>query len=111
MMLLMLVALAMLSLSNSSARSVSVGSGISEARANARMALMFAIGELQEQTGPDQRISANGAIVSQVDVLHPHWTGVWSAPPPPGIGYIAPLHFHHALNSGTRNNLPLCGSG
>jgi hypothetical protein len=83
MMLLMLVALAlaMLSLSNSSARSVSVGSGISEARANGRIALMLAIGELQEQMGPDQRISANGAILSPADVRHPHWTGVRSAPP------------------------------
>jgi hypothetical protein len=79
MMLLMLVALAMLSLSSSSVSSAKVGKGISEAKANARMALMLAIGELQEQMGPDQRISANGAIVSQTDVLHPHWTGVWDS--------------------------------
>ena len=79
MMLMMLVALAMLSLSNTTVRTSSTGKGISEARANARMALMLAIGRLQEQMGPDQRISANGAIVSPTDVLHPHWTGVWDS--------------------------------
>ncbi|MFT6794539.1 MAG: Tfp pilus assembly protein PilX, partial [Rubritalea sp.] len=42
MMLLMLVALAMLSLSSTSVRSATVGKGISEAQANARMALMLA---------------------------------------------------------------------
>jgi hypothetical protein len=81
MMLLMLVALAMLSLSSSSVSSAKAGKGISEAQANARMALMFAIGELQKSMGPDQRVSANGEILASAGttVKHPHWTGVWKS--------------------------------
>ncbi|MFT6792527.1 MAG: hypothetical protein ACJAR1_000507 [Rubritalea sp.] len=74
MMLLMLVALAMLSLSSTSVRSATVGKGISEAKANARMALMFAIGELQTHTGNDTRITAPADIVES-DA--PALTGVW----------------------------------
>jgi hypothetical protein len=43
------------------------------------MALMVAIGELQKQMGPDQRVSANGSILSGSTVNHPHWTGVWDS--------------------------------
>ncbi len=74
MMLLMLVALAMLSLSSSSVSSAKAGKGISEAKANARMALMFAIGELQTHTGNDTRITAPADIVES-DA--PPLTGVW----------------------------------
>ena len=76
MMLLMLVALAMLSLSSTSARSATVGKGISEAKANARMALMFAIGELQETAGADMRITANADIL---DAANPPLLGVWKS--------------------------------
>jgi hypothetical protein len=84
MMLLMLVAMAMFSLSSTTVRSTSSGTGLSEARANARMALMLAIGELQKCMGPDQRVSANAEILSDPasptsTVDHPHWTGVWNS--------------------------------
>jgi hypothetical protein len=74
MMLLMLVALAMLSLSNTSVRSATLGKGASEAKANARMALMLAIGELQMHTGSDTRITAPAEILESGA---PPLTGVW----------------------------------
>ena len=64
MVLLTLIALAMLSLSTIEQRS----SGDSEeamrtAQANARMALMIAIGELQKAAGPDTRSTATGELI------------------------------------------------
>ncbi len=84
MTLLLLIAFAMMSLSSTSSRSANILSGMEEAKANARMALMIAIGELQEQMGPDQRISANGGILDNPDIItdevrHPHWAGVWDS--------------------------------
>ena len=79
MVLLGILALGMLSLSAVSVRTSGQNSSRSEARANARMALMVAIGELQKHMGPDQRISAGGANVSPSTVNHPHWTGVWDS--------------------------------
>ena len=53
------------------------------ARANARMALMMALGDLQKYAGPDQRVTANGAILRPVGsgsqpAENSKWTGVWS---------------------------------
>jgi hypothetical protein len=79
MILLAILAMGMLSLSAVSLRSSAQTNGISEARANARMALMIAIGELQKQMGPDQRISANASILSESPVINPMWTGVWDS--------------------------------
>ena len=58
MVLLTLVAIAMLSLSTIEQRSSGGGSNEADrmARANARMALMIALGELQKAAGPDQRV-------------------------------------------------------
>ncbi|MFK7849439.1 MAG: hypothetical protein AB8D78_00550, partial [Akkermansiaceae bacterium] len=81
MVLLSILALGMLSLSTVSLRSSSKSSALAEARANAKLALIMAIERLQSELGPDQRISANGSIISEVssDVIHPHWTGVWDS--------------------------------
>jgi hypothetical protein len=79
MILLTLVAVGLLSLSAVSLRSGAQAKAGSEARANARLALMFALGELQKEMGPDQRVSADGAIVSDTTVKNPHWTGVWDS--------------------------------
>ena len=79
MILLAILAVGLLSLAAVTLRSSGQGDAQAEARANARMALMIAIGELQKQMGPDQRVSANGAILSQSDVKHPHWMGVWDS--------------------------------
>ena len=84
MVLLVMIALAMLSLSTIELRSSQDGRATAEAQANARMALMLALGELQKSMGPDQRVSANGEILSDptsasTTVNHPHWTGVWNS--------------------------------
>jgi len=63
LVLLMVVAIGLLSLSSVVVRSSSRGEALGEARANARLALVLAIGELQKSLGPDQRVSANGAIL------------------------------------------------
>jgi len=79
MVLLALLAIGLLSLSSVSLRSSKQNSAKAEAQANARLALMLAIGELQKQMGPDQRISANGSIVTEVTPANPHWLGVWDS--------------------------------
>lgn len=86
MVLLVLVALAMLSLSTIELRSQRRSDAMAEAQANARMALMLAIGELQKEMGPDQRISARSAVLdtdtestAADSVSHPHWMGVWNS--------------------------------
>jgi len=86
MVLLASLAVGLLSLSAVSLRGVSHVAAQAEARANAHLALMIAIGELQKQMGPDQRISAKASILDadpqtpQIDeVNHPHWTGVWDS--------------------------------
>ena len=100
MVLLTLVALGMLSLSTIEQRS----SGENEenmriSRANARMALMIALGELQEAAGPDQRVTATASILGNANNTgwsmngatkeyirdttavngRKHWVGVWSS--------------------------------
>lgn len=75
MVLLVMIALAMLGLSSIELRSSKHADAMATAQANARMALMIAIGELQQTTGTDQSITAPAAILhhegfSQIDV-HP----------------------------------------
>lgn len=79
LVLLSLLCVGMLSLSSISLRTSVGDSDMSRARSNARMALMLAIGRLQDQMGSDQRVSANGGILSDSTVNHPHWTGVWDS--------------------------------
>jgi hypothetical protein len=89
MVLLTLVAIAMLSLSTIEQRSSGGGANEADrlARANARMALMIALGELQKAAGPDQRVSATATILGSATNPHAngteaqdgrrHWVGVW----------------------------------
>lgn len=79
MVLLTVIAVGLLSLSSITLRTASQNSAQAEAQANARMALMIAIGELQKQMGPDQRISANSAILDDSTVTHSNWLGVWDS--------------------------------
>jgi type II secretory pathway pseudopilin PulG len=86
MVLLAILAVGLLSLSAVTLRTSGRQQAESEARANARMAMMLAIGELQKSIGPDQRITAPSAILdtdpesAAVDgVAHAHLTGVWNA--------------------------------
>ena len=82
--LVMITAMAFLGLSISVTREVSHGKHMQIARANAKMALMIALGKLQCHLGPDQRVSALAAIlekpgVAGEEVILPnrHWVGVW----------------------------------
>lgn len=83
MVLLVMIALAMLSLSTIELRSAQQGQAMQEAQANARMALMIALGELQKHAGPDSRVTAEAAILKPdphaSSVKHPHVLGVWQS--------------------------------
>ena len=85
MSILVLIAVALYSLSSVATKSADIAAAKTEAETNARMALMMAVGELQKQMGPDQRISANADILSlneagnEIAVANPHWTGVWDS--------------------------------
>jgi len=57
MILLTIIAVGLLTLSSISLRSSSQGEAMQIARANARLALMLAIGQMQQMTGPDQRVT------------------------------------------------------
>jgi hypothetical protein len=76
MALLVMVGLGMLSLSKVELRSSQNSKAMAEAQANARMALMIAIGELQRHTGSDTRITAPADIVESGA---PPLTGVWKS--------------------------------
>lgn len=74
MILLAVIVMGTLSLATVTLRSGSRDQALMEARANARMALMIAIGELQKHAGSDMRITAPADIL---DADHPPLTGVW----------------------------------
>lgn len=77
--LLALIAIGLLSISSIELRSNQGANAQQVARANARLALTIAIGELQTFLGPDQRVSAPSSILEKdTPVAHPHWVGVWS---------------------------------
>lgn len=90
MVLMTLIAVGMLSLSTIEQRSSGGGANEADrmARANARMALMIALGELQKAAGPDQRVSATAAILGDTNNTYTtsttatdgrkHWVGVWN---------------------------------
>lgn len=82
MVLLALVAVGLLSLSSIVLRSADSDGEMLQARANARLALQIALGELQQTMGPDTRVSANGSILANRQTVSPNMsqvTGVWNA--------------------------------
>lgn len=88
MILLTVIAVGLLTLSSISLRSSSQGGAMATARANARMALMLAIGDLQKQLGPDTRVSVTAdqsagsdPAVSSTPQSQRHWTGAYQAWP------------------------------
>ena len=78
MVLLVMVALAMLSLSSIEIRASRGNLAQAEARANARMALMIAIGELQQYAGQDQRVTARAEMFDE-SMDNGSWIGVWNS--------------------------------
>lgn len=85
MVLLVVLGLGLLSLSSLSLSAARQGSELAEARANARLALAMAIAQLQEHTGPDQRITATADLLSEGSDGSAsaategcrHWTGAY----------------------------------
>ena len=84
LVLLTLLAVGLLTLSAVSLRAGSASEHRRQAQANARLALMLAIGELQKHAGPDRRVTTDAAILDStggsgdpVGVAEAHWTGVW----------------------------------
>ncbi len=89
--IVLLLGLSLVSLTQVETASSQYDQGLRVARANARLALQMAIGDLQTLTGPDQRITAiaDGARVPADDdfndanspgtsgVYQPFWTGAW----------------------------------
>lgn len=78
MVLLTVVALGLLTLSTIALRSSGQGDANAVARANARLALMLAIGDMQTSLGPDQRVSAPaGSVIDSAG--RPNLTGAWTS--------------------------------
>ncbi len=76
MVLLAVITVGTLSLSVVTLRSGTQDFAKARAQANARMALMIAIGELQRHTGTDTRVTASANIV---DKNYPELLGVWKS--------------------------------
>ena len=74
MILLTVIAVGLLTLSTISLRASSSSSAMTEARSNARLAVLLALGQLQLNTGQDTRITASANIL---DSNKPSVTGVW----------------------------------
>src|SRR6478672_5999623 len=79
MILLTVIAVGLLTLSTISLRSASQQEAGAVARANARLALMMAIGELQREMGPDSRISAPHDAGTAAAGGQPKWTAVYDS--------------------------------
>jgi type II secretory pathway pseudopilin PulG len=83
MILLTVIAVGLLTLSSISLRSSTRAGAQQQAQANARLALMLAMSELQSGLGPDQRISASGGQqLKEGDKSGGNqWTGVYDSWP------------------------------
>lgn len=76
MILLTILAVGLLTLSSVSLRTATHSKDMQTARANARLAMMIAIGEVQKTLGPDQRVSAPADLKTPTANM-PHWVGVY----------------------------------
>jgi len=74
LILLTILAVGLLSLSSISLRASAGQSSSQAARANARIAMMLALGELQKHSGPDARVTARADILNE---NNPPILGVW----------------------------------
>lgn len=74
LVLLSVLAVGLLSLSSVTLRNTAANSAQVEAKANARLALMIAIGQLQQLAGQDTRITAGSDLLDESTVRA---TGVW----------------------------------
>jgi len=79
MILLTVIAVGLLSLSSISIRSSSQSADMAVARSNARMALLFAVGELQRTAGLDTRVTARADLLDTTGKSNPPVLGVWKS--------------------------------
>ncbi|MEI7910364.1 MAG: hypothetical protein WCK77_12065 [Verrucomicrobiota bacterium] len=77
MVLLTLLVVGLLSLSSISLRASRLGQDRAVARANARLGLMLALGQLQKELGDDRRITADASILRSD--TNPAAVGVWNS--------------------------------
>jgi type II secretory pathway pseudopilin PulG len=98
--LLTMVAIAFLSLANLQMKSSRSGQHQAEAEANARLALMIAIGELQREMGPDQRVSATSGLESSDGIQQKYWTAVYRTTQKNGEPFLS----RDDLNGGLRDS-------
>ncbi len=120
MVLLTIIAVGLLSLASITLRTSSLGDAGAVARANARLSLMLAIGELQKELGPDSRITAPHDAGTTSKDGQPHWTAVydaWKSPEDPNAPETPQSRvpkFRSWLVSGATNStaekIPLVGS-
>lgn len=98
--LLTLVAVAFLSIATVQVRNSRGDRFEEEARANARLAMMIAIGELQRETGPDQRVTATSSLGSPSGQRQKHWTAVYRTTRRNGDSFL----IRDDLNGGLRDS-------
>ncbi|QJE96081.1 hypothetical protein [Luteolibacter luteus] len=98
LMLLTLIVFGLLGLSSIELQRTGRESYAAVARANARLALAEAIGQLQRHAGPDQRVTATAEILGD-QIAQPHWTGVWRSTLADGT----PVLKRDDLNGGLRD--------
>jgi hypothetical protein len=78
MTLIAVMVIGMLSLSTVTLRSAHHDHLMAVAQANARLALILAISDLQRNAGPDQRITGRADLLDP-SVPNPMWTAVWNS--------------------------------
>lgn len=79
LILLVVLAIGLLSLSSITMRNSTRGEALQQAQANARMAMMLALGELQTELGSDRRINCAAAIDSATLPEHGQWIAAYDA--------------------------------
>jgi type II secretory pathway pseudopilin PulG len=79
LMLLIIIAVGLLGLSSLSLRNSTRVDAMQQAQANARLALMIALGELQSELGSDRRINCAAAMDAGSVPEHGQWLAVYDA--------------------------------
>ncbi len=100
--LLTLVGVAFLSLATLQVKTARSGQYQAEAEANARLALMISIGELQREMGPDQRVSSTADLASSESDPQKYWTAIYRTTGKDGEPFLT----RDDLNGGLRDSRP-----